>query len=123
MKLIIGGIIGGVIGSLGVLGIVMLFPMLSDTPEEIIEIQTIHPCQESTLEIIFLTTKYIESVKSSTDIQELDVLRGEYDKSLEQLQQLMIDNNCEELRSVWSTDEFEEKIKLMIDSRSSPGTI
>ncbi len=111
MKIITAGIIGGSV----VLAIVFGFLILSATEYDIVEKKDIHPCRELTLGIFLLYIKSLEVDTSSSSLEELETLIVEYESELEEIEQLLIVNNCESTRSEWNTDEFQNKVKFLID--------
>ena len=103
MKIKIGGIIGGLV----VLVIVIWFSLLSDTQYEIIEKETIHPCQQNAIDLITfqngikLGTKFSQSEASLINYEWRELTK----KS----------DECAKYYYEWYTEEFEVKLETIHD--------
>jgi len=115
MKIVIGGIIVGLV----VAAAVICFIVLSDTTYVIVEKETIHPCQQLALDFI----KSLNNIKNfdrySATLQELEEFNEEhgesYEKKVEELKQNIIKYNCPDTSSEWNTAEFEGKMKFLFE--------
>ena len=135
MKIIIGGILGGLI----VVAIVIWFPVLSDTEYEITEketirpfqhvlsdtgyeiteIETIHPCQQVILDYFDLYKKLSSFDRASATLQQIQAFNEKYEdiakEQMGQFDQKMIEYNCKDTASEWATQEFKGKLEFLMD--------
>lgn len=115
MKIVIAAIVG-----IAIVGFAIGYFISSDTQYEIIEKETSHPCQEITLEVFLILTKLEKIDRSSLLLKQLIALNEEYEKKVVEIEQLLIENNCENTKSEWATDEFQDKMQFLVDNGFLP---
>jgi len=110
MKLVIGGILGG----LAVIAVLFLLPEPIEESIEIIERQLMHPCQKLSLDNHELYSEFYELLdiqRSALKNNEYYEKKGEeFDKREEQILQLYKDYDCDNIKEEWQTPEFIKKI-------------
>jgi len=110
------GIAGGIIGVVVVLIAVIVFPTQINEAQEIIEKQSMHPCQKVLIDDFELLKKNARLASSpNTSQEDSDKWGEEFLEKIQQFQQIAIENNCQDMDPEWYTEEFKKKFQLLLD--------
>jgi len=110
------GIAGGIIGVIVILITVIVFPTQIDEAQEIIEKQSMHPCQKVLIDDFELLKENARLLSSpNTSQEDSDKWGEEFSEKMEQHRQIVIENNCQDGDPEWFTEEFKKKFQLLLD--------
>lgn len=87
---------------------------------QIVENETLHACQQIHFDMINKLDSFNKSSATFEQIQIFNEKHDEFENQIKELQQHIINYDCEKTKAHWLTPEFKEKLKFFTDNNTLP---